>query len=520
MSSHSTNFGIPVDILHNERFSPFPHTPTNDPADRGNGVIIGGRAATGQRRLRWALRQPRGSAVIRIFGYVVAKVLSRVADEVTFDRESFISALARVPDGTLIIIAPTHRSYMDFLLCSYLFFDQPDLGIAIPHIAAAEEFSRIPILGRLFKQAQAFFVKRGLMHRRDYADLTRRVTDLVNCRQTLQIFIEGTRSRSGQLLQPHHGLLKCIQATGQPIAILPVALSYDRVTEEASFLRELQGQPKPKMKLTSLSAWTTRMLRGKIKVGRIHIACGTPVKLDRSIRLRAVTAAVMGQLQEKTVTTIFHLQSFLKCNPISGIDLAWLCTAITARGGRILTSSCTDLSEITTLQERCMRYRWMHLFYADARSIFPANPAVQHHIARNGFLQTPTVANHSLTPDVKVAKLIFALFAPVAHDYALTAESLGTPGDPLEGASPRAILREHPTAFLPELEGAFEALVHRRILAHGRHRETYRWGANAAEIDEFRRACELFDLLDLTPATSSIALASEQQVAELDECLR
>jgi len=37
---------------------------------------------------------------------------------------------------------------------------------------------------------------------------------------------------------------------------------------------------------------------------------------------------------------------------------------------------------------------------------------------------------------------------------------------------------------------------------------------------EFRRACELFDRSDLTPATSSIALASEQPVAELDECLR
>jgi alcohol-forming fatty acyl-CoA reductase len=455
-----------------------------------------------------------------MFGYVVAKVLSRVADEVTFDRESFISALARVPDGSLMIIAPTHRSYMDFLLCSYLFFDQPSLGIAIPHIAAAEEFSRIPVLGCLFKRAQAFFVKRGLMHRRDYADLTRRVTDLVKCGQTLQIFIEGTRSRSGQFLQPHHGLLKCIQETGQPAAILPVALSYDRVTEEASFLRELQGQPKPKMKLTSLSVWTKQMLRGKIKVGRIHIACGTPVKLDRSTGLRAVTAAVMGQLQQKTVMTIFHLQSFLKCNPISGIELAWLCAAITARGGRILTSSCTRLPGISALQERCMRYRWVHLFYADACSAFPANPAVQHHITRNGFLQTRPVADEPHILDIRVHKLIVGLFAPIAHDYALTAESLGTPGEPLDAVSPAAILREHPTAFLPDLEGAFEALVQRRILAHGRQPRTYRWGSRADEIHEFRRACELSDSRGLSPATSAIGSPSEQPAAEFGECQR
>lgn len=139
-----------------------------------------------------------------------------------------------------MIIAPTHRSYMDFLLCPYLFFDQPGLGITIPHIAAAEEFSRIPLPGWLFKRAQAFFVKRGLMHRPDYADLTRLISDLVNRRPTLQIFIEGTRRRSGQFLQPHHGLLKCIQESGQPAVILPVALSYGGVTEDASFLCELQ----------------------------------------------------------------------------------------------------------------------------------------------------------------------------------------------------------------------------------------------------------------------------------------
>lgn len=110
------------------------------------------------------------------------------------------------------------------------------------------------------------------------------------------------------------------------------------------------------MKLTALSFWAMRMLREKIKVGRIHIPCDTPIKLDRSIRVRAA-AAVMGQLQKKTVPTTFHPQSFLKCNPVSGIDLAWLCAAIAARGGRIQTSSCVSMLEISTLQERCMRYR-------------------------------------------------------------------------------------------------------------------------------------------------------------------
>jgi fatty acyl-CoA reductase len=498
-----------MDPVQADLFPELSQTPANGYAGGADEVCIGGRSGKKRRRLRWVLRQPNGSAVIRLFGYIVAKVLRRIASEVTFDRSSFESALARVPEGTLVIIAPTHRSYMDFLLCSYLFFDQPELGIAIPHIAAAEEFSHIRILGRLFEQAQAFFVKRG-MHRQDYVELTTRVTDLVKRRQTLQVFIEGTRSRSGQFLPPHHGLLKCIQETGQPVTILPVALSYERVTEEASFLRQLQGNPKPEMRLAALSGWATRMLTGKIKIGRVHIACGAPVKLDKFDRLRSVTEAVMAQLQAKTVTTTFHLRSFLECNPIEEIDLDWLSQAIEARGGSILDSTFTSSQKVTVLQERCMRYHWMHLFYTEARAAFPDNPAVQHHIARNGFLQTPTVTQ-SFVHAAKIDRLLFELFAPICREYALVAESLGTPGDSLAGINPDEILRRHSSAFLPDLEAAFEALLRRRILAHGEHRGTYKWGRRAAEIFEFREMCKLTNFTAPPPERTNQLVANSAE---------
>ena len=395
----------------------------------------------------------------------------RAADEATFDRASF-GRLSRVPEGTLVILAPSHRSYMDFLLCSYLFFDQPDLGIAIPHIAAAQEFSRIPILGRLFEKAQAFFIKRG-MRRADYDELRRLVDDLVEHRQTLQVFIDGPRSRSGQFLPPRHGLLKCIQETGQPATILPIALSYDRVTEEASFLAELLGNAKPEMRLSALSNWTTKLLRGKIKIGRVHIACGAPVKLDEFDRLRDVAEAVMGQLQARTITTTLHLKAFLETNHIEGIDLDWLCNVITARGTKVLPSARASQS-IPHLLERCMRYHWMHAFYAEARAAFPDNPAVQHHISRNGYLQRPTVVADPFDGDPRVEHLLHAIFGPICHDYALVAQSLGAPGDSLEGINPVEILRRNPSGFLPELEGALDALLKRRILAHGDEMGTYR----------------------------------------------
>ncbi len=450
-------------------------------------TCIGGRSAPKPRGISWAIRQPNGTAVIRLFGYVVAKVLRRAADSVTVDLASFESALTRVPEGTLVVIAPSHRSYMDFLLCSYLFFDQPQLGVAIPHIAAAEEFSRIPVIGRLFEKAQAFFVKRG-MRRKDYAELRERIADLVKRRQTLQVFIEGTRSRSRQFLRPKHGLLRCLQETGQPATILPVALSYDRVTEEASFLRELAGRSKPKMRLRTLSIWTTRLMRGKIKIGRVHIACGTPIMLDEFARLRDVAEAINGQLQAQTVTTTLHLGSFLKANQIDG-DLDWLSSMLKLRGGQVLTSESDFGRAISPLLERCMRYHWIHLFYAEARTLFPDNAAIQHHISLNGYLQSPALTELPPSADPRVLQLLHALFEPICQNYVMVIDSLGKPGDSLEGINAASVLLKNPSSFLPDIEAAFDALVKRRILAHAQEPRSYRWGRCAPELADFRRSC-------------------------------
>ena len=481
--------------------SAVPHAEEVNPTERTE-ICIGGRSAEKRRALRWVIRQPNGTPVIRVFGYVVTKVLRRAADMVTFDRSSFESALARIPEGTLVVIAPTHRSYMDFLLCSYLFFDQPQLGVAIPHIAAAEEFSRIPLLGWLFRKANAFFIKRG-MRRQDYIDLKERVEKLVKRRETLQVFIEGTRSRARQFLPPKHGVLKCLQETGQAVTILPIAISYDRVSEEASFLLELGGRPKPKMRLRTLTRWTTRLLRGKIKIGHIHIACGAPVMLDEFSRLREVAEAVIGQLQARTVATTLHLKSFLALNAIDG-DLQWLSEVLEARGGPVLKSKLDSRPETNPLLERCMRYHWIHLFYPEARALFPENPAIQHHVSFNGYLQNPTLSELPDHDDPRVGQLLRALFEPICYDYVAVSKSLGNPGDSLDGINPLCFLRSHPSSFLPDIEGAFDAMVKRQILAHGKEPGSYRWGRCAAEIGAFSRACVFSD-------------ASTSQTADLQE---
>src|SRR6185436_15999682 len=106
---------------------------------------------------------------------------------------SFEAALAQAPKDALVVIVPTHRSYMDFLLCPLLFFARPELGVRPPKIAAAEEFSRIPLLGKVFGRAGAFYIKRGVG--KANLRLNHQVRELVDRGDTLMFFIEGKRSR-------------------------------------------------------------------------------------------------------------------------------------------------------------------------------------------------------------------------------------------------------------------------------------------------------------------------------------
>ena len=60
-------------------------------------------------------------------------------------------------NGPLVII-PTHRSYIDFLIMSYVFFGY---GIKVPHIAAAEDFLNMAVVHILLRKSGAFFIKRN-----------------------------------------------------------------------------------------------------------------------------------------------------------------------------------------------------------------------------------------------------------------------------------------------------------------------------------------------------------------------
>ncbi len=436
---------------------------------------------------RWALTQKKGNIFVRGAAYMVAKKLRLCAEEVTFDLTSFEDALKQVPEGSPIVLVPSHRSYLDFVLCSLLMFARPDLGIAIPHIAATSDFARIPFISWLILRLHAFYIERGLG--REDTQLTEQVRSLITSGRVLEFFIEGRRSRTRQFLAPRRGLLRSLQATGETCTVLPIAFSYDRVPEESDLMVELRGNPRPPMKLQGLLRWNKRVKRGEVDLGRTHITCGRPVRLAPDSDVYRVSREIMAQLQTGTVSTKHHLRTFMRAagSTLKDVDLRWLVEAIGLRGGLVLETKMDD-ENVPPLIARCMNYQFEHVFYAEAAIAFAGHPAVESHIRLNRYAVMGPPSPELELDDPRVVNVLVALFGPVVRGYRTTATALGDPSVPLELTTPAAVLRAvaDDNLHLGDVEGAFADMLKRNILAYNKDEKVYSWGPEADTFGAYR----------------------------------
>lgn len=289
--------------------------------------------------LRWVTRQPAGNGFVRTGIYLSSKVLRRTVDAVTVDIPSFERARDMRPEGTSLALVPTHRSFLDFILCSYLAFARPDLGIRVPHVAAAIEFGRLPLIGYLLRSVHAFYIERGAA--KENRHLADRVHKLLDAGETLEFFPEGARSRSRAFLAPKRGLLRCIESSGRPCVLLPVAISYDRIPEEGVFARELAGAPKAGLRVGPFFSWLRDVWRGRVQLGRVHIACGAPVIMDEHTDAKRAGEAIMRELRGAMAVTSFHIDAYVAGHPEAGVDAAEVRANVAASGGRVLESRLT-----------------------------------------------------------------------------------------------------------------------------------------------------------------------------------
>ncbi|MDY7117626.1 glycerol-3-phosphate 1-O-acyltransferase PlsB [Halomonas sp. SSL-5] len=297
--------------------------------------------------------------VLRFMDGLLRRLWNRLYDGVDVRGLEAIKPLAE--DHTLVYV-PCHRSHVDYLLLSYVLYQE---GLMPPHIAAGRNLD-MPLIGPLLRRGGAFFLRRSFRDNRLYAAVFNEYLHRLIARgHPLEYFMEGGRSRSGRMLPARPGMLAMTlrsflrsHAAGQaqPLAFVPVYIGYERVIEGSSYQRELRGGRKHKETPLSL----LRVL-GKLRqpFGRVTVNVGEPLAvadyLDETLGLgwrhrTEERPAWLGELVPRLGETLCRrINAAAALNPVNLVALVLLATPHHAIEERLMER---QLALLAALQRR------------------------------------------------------------------------------------------------------------------------------------------------------------------------
>jgi glycerol-3-phosphate O-acyltransferase len=257
-------------------------------ADPGVREAIAARARSGRGTIEAALAQAErvfdeiaanmSSAVIALLAAVVSVIFRRVFQRIETRGLDTIAEHARKHP---VVLVPSHRSYFDFLILSWLFYEN---YLVPPHILARENMAFGPF-GFLFRRAGAFFMRRSLADPIYKAVFRAYVIFLVREGFTQEFFIEGARSRTGKSLMPRLGMLAWtiqgfVDSGRRDLFYVPVAISYERLVEEGAMVHELEGGAKEAESVRGLVRARKVLSRN---FGSVYLNFGEPVSLAATL---------------------------------------------------------------------------------------------------------------------------------------------------------------------------------------------------------------------------------------------
>ncbi len=211
---------------------------------------------------------------IKFLSALLTPIWNIIYDGIDLDHEGLENVRKTALTKRLVIV-PSHKSHIDYLLISYIFYRN---GLIPPHIAAGINLSFWP-LGPLFRLCGAFFLRRTFVGDPVYAELFNAyLVKLLEEGFSIEFFIEGTRSRTGKLNAPKYGMLNMLVDAFQggdveELAFVPISINYENIIEGSSYRNELEGGEKKGSGLLASSQVLTS------KYGRVYLEFGEPIDL-------------------------------------------------------------------------------------------------------------------------------------------------------------------------------------------------------------------------------------------------
>jgi glycerol-3-phosphate O-acyltransferase len=216
-------------------------------------------------------------AFVQLIRPVLARAFGRLYTSVEVDEDG-LAQLRTLAAEAPIVLCPSHKSYVDFLVLSWLLYEN---GMTPPHIAAGMNLSFWPF-GPIARRGGAFFIRRKVKGDRVYTAVLRAyVKHLLRDRFPQEFYVEGGRSRTGKLLFPKTGLVSMevdawLDGAADDVLFVPIAVDYEKLIEAGSYANELAGGEKQKESFAGLLGAFKVLFR---RYERLYVQFEAPVSL-------------------------------------------------------------------------------------------------------------------------------------------------------------------------------------------------------------------------------------------------
>lgn len=272
---------------------------------------------------------------LKVLFYILTKVWPFLFNfGIHVNEEDIRILLEYARKGYPMIYLPTHKSHLDYLLMAYVYFLY---GIPLPQVVSGDNLN-FPVIGKVLHNGGAFFIRRSFARDSDplYTTIFNAyIKELLSHGISLECFIEGGRSRSGKLLPPKTGFLRNVVDSAFDnhfeVYMVPISISYDRIIENESHLKELVGGVKKKEQLIPFLKscfWLfTSTLFKKSHFGRVDIRIAKPFSLQEYVKESYPNTDITIKMRKKIAFSVGY-RTLHECNRISVISPAALVATI------------------------------------------------------------------------------------------------------------------------------------------------------------------------------------------------
>jgi 1-acyl-sn-glycerol-3-phosphate acyltransferase len=206
----------------------------------------------------------------------------------------------------MVMVVSTHRSQTDYFLIGWMLYNN---GVPYLRIAAGDNLTGFPVIGKKFTAFGAFPVRRDMAFRKSYVrQLCLDVVKMMEDGEPILVFPEGGRSYSGGMLEMKGGILmSAILAQARhpdkKVLLLPAAVSYEHLPELPYFemLRKGKEMRKKPSNIVSrlmgifyyfgadIIAFMKFILETRLgkKRGEVWVDFGTPLCVKEMVDIRA-----------------------------------------------------------------------------------------------------------------------------------------------------------------------------------------------------------------------------------------